>query len=172
MDFGVDTLDAIQLLHKRGRYPQFLVLLYSAIDTLGWLAAIDEWATGASFKDWVNRYMLPYDDLTCTAEDLWGARNALLHTATAESKVSRQGQARQIWYCGKGRSRELLDQKIGARKDVVPVRTVVLLRAFAEGTARFTDAINNDGLLADRVKKKSEHWLHWVPPSEFDGPAA
>jgi hypothetical protein len=169
--FAVETLDAIQVLHARGRYPQLLVLLYSAIDTLGWLATVSDRATGDSFKEWVNTYMLPGSPLTCTSDDLWGARNGLLHTGTAESTLSTQGKARQVWYYGKGRSEDFLSKRIAGHSDIVAVRTLDLVEAFGKGATRFTQAVTQDSALAARVNQRAALWLRWVPPIEPEDPA-
>ena len=42
LEFAVDTLDAIQLLHRRSRMTQLLVLLYAALDTLAPEQALHE----------------------------------------------------------------------------------------------------------------------------------
>jgi hypothetical protein len=167
--FADETLDAIQVLHARGRYPQLLVLLYSAIDTLGWLATASDQASGESFKEWVDTYMLPGSPLSCTADDLWGARNGLLHTATAESSLSTQGKARQLWYYGKDRSEDLLSKRIAGRTDMVAVRTLDLVEAFANGATRFTQAVTHDATLAARVNQRAALWLRWVRPDDPRG---
>lgn len=171
ISFARDTLDSIQLLHIHGRYPQLLVLLYAGIDTLGWLATTSDWATGESFKKWVDRYMLPDGPLTCTSEDLWAARNGLLHTATAKSKLTAHGKARQIWYYGKERSEKFLSSKIAGRTDIVAVRTVDLIEAFANGAIRFTKALEKDPQLAARVNQRAALWLRWMPPLSPNEPA-
>lgn len=163
IDFAMDTLNAIQLLHTRGHYPQLLVLLYAGIDTLGWLGTTGDWATGESFKKWVDRYMLPDSPLTCTSEDLWAARNGLLHTATAKSKLTARGKGRQIWYYGKEPSKKFLSSKIAGRTDIVAVRTIDLIEAFGNGAVRFTKALGKDPQLAARVNQRAALWLRWVP---------
>ena len=172
IDFTVDTLDAIRLLHRRGRYPQLLVLLYAGIDTLGWLGTTGDWATGESFKKWVDRYMLPDSPLTCTSEDLWAARNGLLHTATAKSKLTTDGRARQIWYYGKGHSEKFLSSKIADRTNIVAVRIVDLIEAFGNGAVRFSKALESDPQLAVLVNPRVALWLRWMPSLSPDEPAA
>jgi hypothetical protein len=169
--FARETLDAIQVLHARRRYPQLLVLLYSAIDTLGWLATVSDRASADSFREWVDTYMLPGSALSCTADDLWGARNGLLHTATPESTLSSQGKARQLWYYGGDRSEDFRSKRIAGRTDIVGVRTLDLVEAFANGATRFAEAVSRDSALAARVNQRAALWLKWAPPDDPEDPS-
>lgn len=51
-----------------------LVLIYSAIDTTGWLDSTEVFATGNDFMSWVDRYLLKAKPLRCTSLDLYAAR--------------------------------------------------------------------------------------------------
>lgn len=164
--FTRETLDAIQVLHARRRYSQVLVLLYSAIDTLGWLATASDRASADSFREWVDTYMLPGSSLSCTADDLWGARNGVFHTATPESTLSTQGKARQLWYYGEDRSADFLSMRIAGRTDIVGVRTLDLVEAFANGATRFAETVSRDSALAARVNQRAALWLKRVPPDD------
>jgi hypothetical protein len=45
-----------------------------------------------------RRTFLVPSRLGCTAEDLYAARCAIVHSGAAESKMSREGKASEIWY--------------------------------------------------------------------------
>jgi hypothetical protein len=87
-------------LFDQDQYGFFLVVVYSAIDTLGLLNAPPEQieATGESFKAWVNEFLIPNASGEYSADDLWGARCGVLHTFSTESRLSRQGKVRQLQY--------------------------------------------------------------------------
>jgi hypothetical protein len=68
------------------------VLIYAAIDCLGSLRTIDGYATGESYKNWVTDYLLPAKPLPCSASDLWGARNGMLHTMRYDNQRPEPGQ--------------------------------------------------------------------------------
>ena len=142
---------------------QFLVLLYAALDTLAWLASPDSEATGKGFQDWTDRYLLPDSSLPCTSADLWGARCGVLHTHGAESRSSASGKARQIWYYGRDRSKQHIEEAMSGRADIVAVRTVDLIEAFAKAAKRFSDDLGRDPELASRAQAKVTRWLQWVP---------
>jgi len=65
-----------------------LILIYSGIDTAGWLDSSEDYATRTSFMDWVDAYLLKAKPLQCTAMDLYAARCGLLHTFTPDSKLT------------------------------------------------------------------------------------
>lgn len=62
-----------------------LILIYSAIDTAGWLDSDERDATRRSFTDWVDRYLLSVRPLRCSSMDLYAARCGVFHTLTADS---------------------------------------------------------------------------------------
>ncbi len=70
---------------------QVLILIYSAIDQFSWLSVNDVKHSPQDFKNWVNTYMSPKEKLDCTAEEIWAARNGLIHMGTAESANTRNG---------------------------------------------------------------------------------
>ena len=85
-----------------------LILIYSSIDTCGWLDSYCAFATRASFTDWTENYLLTAKTLQCSALDLYAARCGLLHTLTPDSQLSAHGKARRICYAwGKGKAQDL-----------------------------------------------------------------
>lgn len=95
------TFDAANLLYSNNHLGQLLIVIYSAMDTMGLLDAPPTVisATGASFQNWVKKYFLPQDgSFEFDEQDLWGARCGVLHTYTAESDKSRAGKLREVQY--------------------------------------------------------------------------
>lgn len=160
----LQTVRGVKALQDADCFPQALVVLYAAIDNLAWLGSEGDEITGKTFIEWVERYMVPGSPLPCNGMELYAARCALLHTGTAESRLSRRRAARQIWYYGSGRSQEFLNQEITDRTDVVGVRVVELVEAFAGGATRFADALAADDTLGNRARERAKLWLQWVAP--------
>jgi len=79
-----------------------LILTYAAIDALAWLNrrmdALD--VARADFVAWVSMYMLAAGSelSNVTAVDLYAARCAILHSQVAEAKLTRDGDAVEVWY--------------------------------------------------------------------------
>jgi hypothetical protein len=93
-----DLLRAADVCIKENLHLPALVLIYSGIDTLGWLAADPEKSVRDSFTDVVERYLLPGSAIKATSLELYAARCAIVHTYTSESKLSQSGQARMVAY--------------------------------------------------------------------------
>ncbi len=160
--FAADSLEVLNLLQKHGNMTQLLIILYSAIDTMAWVGLSSGDITRKGFKDWVNHYLLPGTPLRCTADDLYSARCALLHSHTAESSDTSKGTARQIWYYGKGKSEEFLLEQIGGRTDIVAVRVVDLILAFGDGAFRHIEDIAKDPERSRVALERATKWLGWV----------
>lgn len=98
--YFLSTTKAIAALFREDLLPHSLVIIYSTMDTCGLLdaPASQTEATGDSFKDWVKKYVLTDPILEFNEVDLWGARCAVLHTFTSQSRLSNAGKARQLQY--------------------------------------------------------------------------
>lgn len=97
---AADLVAAVNEAFKRPAPLPAFILLYSSIDILSSLTrpvGSDD-TSGTIFKDWVKRYLLPGSFLSCSEEDIWGARCGLLHTYTVQSRLSRQGRVRELHY--------------------------------------------------------------------------
>ncbi len=97
----VETTEAICLCAENKYYEAVFILLYSAIDSLSWLYSekkdINKRNVREEYKNWINKFLLPnLDGYDCTAEEIYLARCALLHTYSALAK--RQNNNRIISY--------------------------------------------------------------------------
>jgi len=99
--YAINTIEATNLMLSNHLYGQLMIIIYSTIDALGLLDAppTKVEADNVTFKSWVKKYLLPQDpSLTFSETDMWGARCGVLHTFTAQSRLSGQGNAKQIVY--------------------------------------------------------------------------
>ena len=131
-----------------------LVLLHSAIDIVSAVSrpVTSADTTGDVFKNWVNTYMLPDSQLTCSAEDIWGARCGLLHTLSLASRGSRTNQAKQLSFLNKESGVARLQEICNRRgHDIVVVAIPTYTRAFFKGIERFNEQVMNDEELRSRV---------------------
>jgi hypothetical protein len=143
-----------ELLDKRRMFPA-LILLYAGIDIFGsWLRPRGRHESSSTdFKAWSDQYLLKGSALQVTADDLWGARCGLLHAATAASRSSRAGQAREICHIrvpqdfARFAQQEL--QKAGQNKVIVDADA--LFNAFTNGVMRFIQDITKDAQLREQV---------------------
>jgi hypothetical protein len=139
-----------------------LILLYSGIDTAGWLDSDKQYATRSSFINWVDKYLLRAKPLACTALDLYAARCGLVHIFTPDSQLSAQGHARRICYSW-GRARvEDLQRTIDLSNkgtEYVAVHINELYEAWRLGLLAFTEDIENDPARKTRVYAKAKQFF-------------
>ncbi len=162
--FAPETVDAILQLVKANHYLQALVVLYAAIDTLAWSNRSKGDVTRADFTSWVATYIDPQTQLGCTPEDLYAARCGLLHSGAAESKLSREGRASQLWYVtdrGKIPVLQGVAQRRGVNAKVVCVTDLVA--AFADGVMKFTEELAQNETRQRQIAERIRRWLGFVP---------
>jgi hypothetical protein len=138
------TIEATGKLYQSSLYGHLLVVVYSAIDTVGLLDAPSNQTTasGQSFKDWVKKYLLIYPDIEFNEIDLWGARCAVLHTFTSQSDLSQSGKAKELMYFGGDKNTEAaktFDTEIRAMQggNYLPVHFETLYLAFIKALGIF-----------------------------------
>jgi hypothetical protein len=139
-----------------------LILIYAAIDTLGWLDSKEPFATRRSFIEWTERYLLSSKGLTCTATDLFAARCGLLHTFTPNSQLSSDQKARRICYSwGKSRVEDLQRSIDLANKvdEYVAVKVEELFAAWRDGALAFTTELDSDAERSERVVTKARNFF-------------
>jgi hypothetical protein len=168
--FVLDAVDAMSTLVKDGKWLQALIVLYSAIDTLAWSTLPDGDVSGPDFCKWVTIYMDPSKRLGCTAEDLYAARCGLLHSSSAQSRMSRQGKAAELWYATCAARVPSLQQFAlhkGSTAKIVGI--VPLVEAFAEGTEQFMEALAADQQLEQVVNRRISAMPAFIPSPSLTG---
>lgn len=156
-------LKAINLcLEQRLELPS-LVLIYSTMDTLGWLYSDDPNAKiNENFTRWVSRYVTNGSSLRCAPDDLWGARCALLHTFTPDSDLSAKRKARRLCYAWGDASISQLNAAIDGTpalaEKYVGVHVNELFDQLCNGLTRFLGDIDADPELAKRVYDRSKRF--------------
>jgi predicted acyltransferase (DUF342 family) len=103
MQSAIDTInkiiDSIDILIANDQEMTSLILLYSGIDIVSSFLVNGKGNTSKKhFIEWTNKYLIPKLDYKCTAEDLYAARCAVVHTMRSESNLSVTNKAKQIYY--------------------------------------------------------------------------
>lgn len=155
-----DLIAAVRKLENDGLFMPALILTYSSIDIVAALDRPEHTAStsGAVFKAWVTDYLLKNSELTCTAEEIWGARCGLLHTHTLDSDRSRAGSVRTVSLVKSLKpdvirfiQREFDNQ--GTNTVVIDYDTFV--SSFVFGVARFLESFRSDPTKRKRVLQHS-----------------
>jgi hypothetical protein len=121
-----------------------LILVYALIDTLGWINRFEakDSSDRHDFMSWVNAFLLPASGITATAEDLYAARCAVVHTHSFESTMSKAGRARRILYShGKADHRVLEQLAANHAATDVALKIETLLAALDDAFAKFKKAL-------------------------------
>jgi hypothetical protein len=154
----VPLLESVEDCLAKRRLLPCLILLYSAIDIVSSLEPRK--ASRSAFMAWSDKYLLQGASLPCTASDLYGARCGILHTLSAESKMSRKGSARQIFYAwGNAKTDELerVSKELGSNNCVLHVRE--LFDAFRVGLANYFQEVMQDNNRRQKLSAGARGWL-------------
>jgi hypothetical protein len=139
-----------------------LVLIYSAIDTTGWLDSAETFSTRNDFIRWVDNYLLKAKPLNCTAIDLYAARCGLLHTFTPDSLLSSTGKARLICYAWGEAKVEDIQRTIdltGKSNEFVAVHLNELYQAWLSGLALWGEDLDKDSNRSASVLSKAKKFF-------------
>jgi hypothetical protein len=168
--FGLLTV--IQACFKGEHILPGMILLYAHIDIVASLnrPASKEEVTRKDFKDWVNEYVLPGSNLSCTADDLYAARCGLVHSYIAEAKLTRTGEAKQILYAWGTADNAKLQAKVqqgGMDSKAVVIHVQDLLTAFCTGLDRFMEAISHDQQKEQLVYERTRKFFLNIPKEKI-----
>lgn len=135
-----------------------LILIYSMIDIVAWLnrPAAKEQSDRRDFIAWLNEFMLPAVGLAVTAEDLYAARCAIVHSHSFESSMSRGGRARKLFYTYGRADPGLLEYVVSHQPATeVGVKIETLLEAFDQAFAKFKEALDSDQVRSKLVNERA-----------------
>ena len=88
-----DYFEAIHLLWNKGKYVSCLKLVFSTIDTLGYVEY------GPDSNDCFSRWLDAYCDLGkvgVTSDEMWQLRNSLIHMTNLDSRKVRLGETHRL----------------------------------------------------------------------------
>jgi len=157
-----ELLTAIKICLESGLRLPALLVLYAGIDIMAWLDRPSGQADvqRRDFITWVEKYLLTDSGLLCNALDLFAARCGLLHSYTSRSRLSRRGNARQIFYSWGLAKPEDLQRRIDTVGTIpaVVLQLEELLNAFRRGIERFKDALLRNTRHAALVYRRAGEW--------------
>lgn len=154
-EYAHKMTDAMVVLRDSGHAVPALMLTYAAIDQMAWLAAPQERTTSADFKGWVNTYMLGKNPMNVTVDELWEARNGLLHTGTAESSANqRDTSIRKVFY-----TVGAVENTVNNDPAVVFVNAGDLFGRYLNAVMWFMSAMESDAALLASASAKLDRML-------------
>jgi len=159
---------AIEICRDKKLILPALILVYSTIDIMAWLNRDEqhEDVKRSDFLLWVETFLLPNTDLACTSLDLYGARCSLLHSYSAASRLSRKGEASQLFYAWGDADEEELQKLIDRdnTRDAKAVHVEKLISALKVAVQRFLATMSHTELIQLRVEK----FFTDMPPLKLD----
>jgi hypothetical protein len=156
-DSLLQVFSTAEVCAERGVQLPALILAYSAIDSMGWMAAEDPKARVRDrFVFWVDKYALPaVPRLSCTSVELYAARCGVLHTLTADSDLTERGVRRIVYAWGAADLADLERATLLADPTKwVAVHISDLTAAVRLGTAQMLEDAQSDSILATRLAQR------------------
>lgn len=155
VEYGTKLTESMVILRNQKHAIPALMLCYAAIDQMAWLAIARERSNGSDFKDWVSKFILPRLPGEVTTDELWEARNGLLHMGTAESQANRNDSTiRKVYYTVGGVACTRNDAP-----DVTFVNSDELFEAFGASVFWFAEDLKEDQSRLSIALKKLERML-------------
>lgn len=111
----IQMIYGIELCIKNNLQFPTLTLIYSVIDTFAYITYGDG-KVGNNFKKWINEYMYQEKKLNITPNDLYSARNAIIHTLTPYSRDTKKKSASVLGYAWGNANLEIGEKSIKISK--------------------------------------------------------
>lgn len=152
----------IGLTWSHGSIRACLILIYAGMDAMATLDMPDERASvsPADFMSWAGTYVRFPGAEQLTAQDLYSARNAIVHSYSSESKMTRNKHARIVMYVNANFRPVVTHPK---HPDAVVVSVAALKEAFERGVERYFNDLDRDSKRETRAKRRLAEMIHVIP---------
>jgi hypothetical protein len=143
--------EPIRLLLREEFYPAALVLTFSAMDTMAYLAmpAGKQDVMRSDFIDWAEKYMIfEGSSQRPTAQDLYGARCGILHGQGTSCRRTREGKCQPIRFVFRVATsldiRAESDRKVDPNLAFLKLDVEEFAKAFINGARWFLSSLGQD----------------------------
>lgn len=159
--------ETIDFCLEKKFYIPSLILIYSGIDAMAWLyrPEQDDAVTRENFIAWTEKFINPEDSLKCTAIDLYAARCSIIHSFTYESKLTREGTSKQIFYtlgdANPDKLQKIMDFKHPNTTIVLSIEA--LYKSFQEGVFGYINEMKNNSSLLKLFKERVPKYFGSIP---------
>ena len=143
-----------------------VILIYSGIDAMAFLnmPKDQEDVTKNDFIEWADRYIRFACKDQLTGNDLYGARCGMLHNYSAFSRMSRNGECRNIGYINKSVPEVRYNPDVS--ESLVLVSVPALAEAFFDGVYQFLNDIFSNQEKAEIAKERFNKLVHELPATQ------
>lgn len=158
-----DLLKSIKICKDADFKESVLILMYSAIDSISWLDSTENDILKRDgkkeFISFCNRYIIPKMNADITAEELYAARCAVVHTISATSKNNLTKNIRLICYSNNSVAVKEGNQLLNKiNPNAIFLDIISLLVVLTEAIEDFFNTIAKDENKKINVIKKSEDY--------------
>lgn len=167
-----DLLAAIYICLKKELILPSLILIYSGIDIMASLSRPEShnFVKGENFINWTDKYLIPKSNLSCKGIDIYAARCGIVHSYTAEAKLTRKGLAKKLFYSyGKADSKKLqkrLEQLNITEAIAIDVNSLFV--AFCNAIERFGNSLLSDKDFAKLVYTRARKFFKFANSSALN----
>ena len=162
---------AIDVCYSRALQIPCLVLLYTTIDALGWLAYGDiEKSAKNRFVHWADSYLMSRLACEFSALDLYAARCSVLHGLSWESSLSEKGQAKYLIYA-MGRDTEAvpeLSKAFFSDTTVACLHVDAFISALKTAVSDFYEQVKRDPAMASRLRQAQGKRFAKIPIALYE----
>jgi len=166
-----ETMETIEYCLKAQRILPALILLYTLIDSVSWLATDKKnESVKRRFTRWVEDWMLKDNSLSCNALELYAARCGILHSLTSDSDLSAIGKVKRITYSFGDKSPSPL-QQVSDRihpNEFVAVKIEDLYETFKGGLITFLENTMNNPDKKSAFERRATRHFTYLNPSAVD----
>ncbi|MHB1001290.1 MAG: hypothetical protein ACYC27_18760 [Armatimonadota bacterium] len=147
----------IRLMYENQFIGQALILIFAGIDAMANIARPEgeDENKPSDFKAWTAKYIhIKEGNIEVTSDDLWSARNAIMHTYGVYSRDTRSNKAKIIGWIDRHPSSVSYNPDI--HPDFMVVSIDALIKEFFKGVDQFLIDIMKD----EKTRKLSEERLN------------
>lgn len=159
-----DTLlEGIDVCKDNDLIEPVFIILYSTIDSLAWLNSdeknVEARRVGKEFKDFSSKYIINKLTQNITADELYNARCAIVHTISAKSSGNIKNGVRYLTYANSPQA-EIEGNNIlkSLNENAVCINALELIEALSEAIVEFFEDISKDNVKENIVIQKSENY--------------
>lgn len=155
-----EIINAIEICISYRFYLSALKLIYAAIDNLAYLGATHQIVKPSDFIKWIDSFLLPLSDLSCTAKELYAARCGLLHQNTAASN-NLSSEMKNIFYTwGTAEPEKGLEHVDESKRDkCIFINVDALNSALYKGILAFLEVFLKNPNLKEMLLKRAKKYF-------------
>ncbi len=134
-----------------------IILIFVGIDAMSYMdrPEVSKYNDSTDFKNWIKKYFHVFGETIITPEEWFAARNAIVHTYGAYSKLHKEQNVRVLGYLVKSHTH--IRYNSVKSKELILVDILAMRDAFSKGvysclTEAFSDS-NRKQIMEDRLKE-------------------